>query len=286
MPKVLFYADTDCFVCRAGVYLCSIPEDSEVEINLPPGAHILTFFSEYFGAGVTTELVLDLKDSQDCEEEVYLRDRSIALEHFFCDEVPEDNLVLLESGSYTRDGTILFEGSNSDKRVLKLDERCLIIHNSAFFWDEINYDMRQIVLPDNLKAIGSHAFSSLVFVKELFLPDSVLTIRRGAFHGWFGIEEIELSSQLRVIPERAFEVCTIKHLDIPEAVLFVRERAFYLCRDLEWVRFNGRPVSIAEDAFDECTSLSRISVQKGDAPYFRTILPKWLHSILIEVGTH
>ena len=147
----------------------------------------------------------------------------------------------------------------------------------------VKADMRQIVLPDNLKAIGSQVFSSLAFVKELFLPNSVQTIRRGAFLGWFGIEE--LSSQLRVIPEHAFEICTIKHLDIPEAVLFVRERAFYLCRCLEWVRFNGRPVSIAEDAFDECTSLSRITVMEGDVPYFRTILPKRLHSILKEVGS-
>lgn len=161
-----------------------------------------------------------------------------------------------------------------------IDERCGIIHNEAFLVDGL--DTRQIFLPENLRAIGTHAFDDFLFVKELFLPESVRTIRRGAFHAWMGIEEIDLSNQIRVIPESAFEASTIKKMDIPSSVL----RAFYLCSNLKWVRFNGRPVQIAEGAFDGCETLSSIWVPKGDFPYFRSILPSEWHSAVKEVGSH
>lgn len=284
MSKVVIHADTDCFACRYDEYLCTIGKDSNTKVDLPKGRHLVTFFSSYFGTGVTSEVELDISDESPLELEVEMRKNEEALERALCDEIPEEDLIHLKSGYYTHDGFILVRGIEKPGRVIKIDDRCGIIHNRAFLVDGL--DTRQIFLPENLKAIGSLAFNDFLLVKELFLPESVRTIRRRAFHAWMGIEEIDLSNQIRVIPDRAFEVSTIKKMDFPSSVLFVNERAFYLCRDLEWVRFEGRPIRIAEDAFDGCEALSSIWVPKGDVPYFRSILPSELHPAVKEVGSH
>lgn len=117
MSKVIIHADTDCFACRYDEYLCSIGEDCTIEVDLPKGRHLLTFFSSYFGAGVTSEVEFDISDGFPLELEVEMRKNEEALENALCDEVPEDELIHLNSGEYTRDGFILVKGVENSGRV-------------------------------------------------------------------------------------------------------------------------------------------------------------------------
>ena len=105
--------------------------------------------------------------------------------------------------------TYLFhQSSNSvnDAAVDCLDlsnaSSCTRINTSAFN----NTNIRQIIFGDALKEIGQAAFSTNYLIKELTLPEGVVTLSTAAFESWRNLTKIVIPSSLNTLTG-AFRHC-------------------------------------------------------------------------------
>ncbi|MBE6752772.1 MAG: leucine-rich repeat domain-containing protein [Ruminococcaceae bacterium] len=108
-----------------------------------------------------------------------------------------------------------------------------------------NDEIKSVVIPDSVTAIGGHTFfdcGSLVYVT---IPDSVTAI-----------------------DEMAFESCSsLSSITIPDSVTHIGTFAFYGCRSLTSIIIPSGVTAIGEEAFYGCSSLTSINVDENNSFY-------------------
>ena len=70
------------------------------------------------------------------------------------------------------------------------------------------------------------------YLTEVVLPDSVITIGKGAFDGSGNLKEIVLPDSLRYIYGSAFYGTAIEKIEIPASVEYIDTGAFFECDSL------------------------------------------------------
>ncbi|MDE6158811.1 MAG: leucine-rich repeat domain-containing protein [Bacteroidaceae bacterium] len=73
-----------------------------------------------------------------------------------------------------------------------------------------------VKLPNNIKSIGSYAFSECRDLKEIYLPNSVGSIEWGAFYGCFNLAKIRIGSKLKEIDINAFNGVGVEEIEIED----------------------------------------------------------------------
>lgn len=151
-----------------------------------------------------------------------------------------------------------------------------------FMYDEIPtgifnnaVNLKQIVLPNNLKIVGRSAFRGCRNLKAINIPDYVEEINSKAFYNCVGLKEINLTSNscLSSIGNQAFNTKSVlKDLTIPATVINVETEAFLGCSvsklHLKW----QEPLEVRIVPKTEgCT----LCVPKGTAAIYRSTL-NWL----------
>lgn len=157
-----------------------------------------------------------------------------------------------------------------------------------------------IEIPDGIKEIGDYAFGFTGvdgyyngnFNGTLKLPNSLISIGKGAFMGTGLRGELNLPENLVIIPDQAFLRCDFSGelkipetvavigveafkdnwrlmgtLDIPKDVQSIGANAFENCRSLEGIVFEEGIETIGRYAFNMCTGFGSI-VCKGVTPPF------------------
>lgn len=151
--------------------------------------------------------------------------------------------------------------------------------------------MKSIRLPQNLRSLGSYAFSGCNALSSISLDGKLTSIQDGVFHNCISLKKITLPSSVEKIGDSAFENCyklnsiklskklrsigedafyhdyALKSITIPSKVTSVGDSAFYACSDLTTVRFNSGNVKLGEGVFRRCTSLKK------------AVLPKKINSV-------
>lgn len=181
-----------------------------------------------------------------------------------------------------------------DKELAELDE---YIDDSVKFKikNGILYDYcgndSEVVIPDGVKIIGSHAFSSAIDLEKLIIPEGVEVISDKAFEDCFFLKEVILPHSIKEIGNRCFATCNIKELNhpllkienglaikdnhllycadsslenviIPEGIEVINDRAFDLC-DAESVTIPNSVKSIEFFGFGGCTNLKSVKLPEG-----------------------
>ncbi len=97
------------------------------------------------------------------------------------------------------------------------------------------------------------------------LPDNMKNIGSDAFTGCYNLTKVELPKNLKQIGWSGFERSGITELTIPEKVEYISSRAFFDCTNLKTVDFsNAKNLSgIGSRAFGNCTGLESISWPEG-----------------------
>lgn len=138
---------------------------------------------------------------------------------------------------------------------------------SNVFTNAVN--LKEIILPESLKIIGSSAFSGCKSLKMIQIPNSVEEISSKAFYGCTGLEEVQIDtdSNLSYIGNQAFTTgSTLKTLTIPTTAINISSEAFLGCSvsslHLKWPE--PLEIRIVPKA-DECT----LFVPRGTGELYR-----------------
>lgn len=92
-----------------------------------------------------------------------------------------------------------------------------------------------VVIPENVSTIGSHAFDGLR-IKSVVIPNGVTEIGECAFRDCFSLSTIALPSSVTVINQNAFRNCiSLVSITFPENMVIIGDRAFCDCTSLSEV---------------------------------------------------
>ena len=124
-----------------------------------------------------------------------------------------------------------------------------------------------------LSTIGESAFSSCTALKTINLPDSLTTIKQGAF-ACSGIETISVGNGLVNLETRAFDNCVgLTSLLLPESAVNISNGALCGCQNIKTLQM---PVDMFVDAFyDSNTGLSTNNVENIILIGFTSINRNW-----------
>lgn len=138
---------------------------------------------------------------------------------------PDDNTATLTK----------FTGTNADvpKTVMKGTEtyKVTTIGEKAFANDTLhnNTTLNSVKLPDTIRIIGDHAFSSCNVITSIIIPKDVVSIGMGAFTECIKLSEVTLRdcNSLKSIGDSAFSHCTdLTSITLPENLSHIGTNAF------------------------------------------------------------
>ena len=154
-----------------------------------------------------------------------------------------------------------------------------------------NYDLKNILLGDDLREIGDYAFSCCDALTSVRIPSGVEYIGMNAFENCHSIDELTLpflgntknsengmlsdifggtpynlkvvtvSGPIEMLNDYVFANCdSLVSVNLPYTVVSVGQGAFMNCRRLSSFEFPTNLVSIGANAFANCISLGRITL--------------------------
>ena len=130
-------------------------------------------------------------------------------------------------------------------------------------WCNINFES---YFKTNPLSTASHLFINDEEIHDLVIPDGVKTITSHAFYYFSGLTSVKIPSSVTSIGTECFAYCLgIKTIEIgdntsQEAATVLGMRAFYMCKNLESAVLGNNIVEIGRNAFDGCKSLQSIVI--------------------------
>ena len=163
--------------------------------------------------------------------------------------------TLLQNGTYQVTGF----GSNKNLTSLVIPKeyngkKVSSIAQGAFFANE-NYNVKKIIIQDNIEEISEGAFFLFDSLEEVILPDNLTKIGAKAFWGASKLKNINLSN-VTIINESAFDGCSkLQYVDISK-VTEISKGAFRNCFSLSNITINDNGIYLREEAFSGCKNLN------------------------------
>ena len=114
----------------------------------------------------------------------------------------------------------------------------------------------------SLTEIPDNAFSGCTKLIEIVLPENISAIGEKAFNRCLKLIKMKLPCQLISVGEYAFQECGLKHFDIPGGLTSIPEGMFYNS-SLETVTIPSSIKEISEHAFDRCFNLTDVTIPEG-----------------------
>ncbi len=122
-------------------------------------------------------------------------------------------------------------------------------------------NLKRVKMHDNILNIGQFAFYNLKNLEEADLPRNLLYMGKSAFE-YSGVREIRIPYTLRVVPERAFYLCTnVKKLEIQMGITAIEKDALCCGSNMEPVRIPSSVETLGENAMNACVICSPIYVR-------------------------
>lgn len=139
-----------------------------------------------------------------------------------------------------------------------------------------NADLGDLVLPETVQIINTHAFEYNTHLTSIQMPDCVYLIGYQAFESCVNLETITLTGNISTIPSNCFQGCTgLKELTIPEGVTSIKSDAFKNCTNLQKIYLPKSLTTIDSTSFSNATNITDIyyagtqkkweKIQKNDA---------------------
>ncbi len=120
----------------------------------------------------------------------------------------------------------------------------------------------EIKIPETIERIGIQSFWG-TYIKDIYLPDSIIDIDRGAFGECRLLSQARLPNSIKIIRMSTFTATNLTFIDIPEKVTEIEMDAFkgwLYTTSVEKIRVHGMPFAI-EHAFGYNCSFDKISAE-------------------------
>lgn len=99
-----------------------------------------------------------------------------------------------------------------------------------------------------LESIGSNAFSGCNLLKNITIPDSVITIGNYAFSGCSGLTDLTIGNGVTRIDQYAFSGCSgLTSISIPDSVTFISSDAFSGCSGIQTITVSDNNTAYRSD---------------------------------------
>jgi len=132
---------------------------------------------------------------------------------------------------------------------------------------------RNVVIPPKLgiNRIGARAFAGAP-IQSVVIPMGVGFIDERAFMGCSFLKDVSLPNTLISLGRRAFFNCSmLENINIPRSLLVIEDGAFYNCRSLMEIDIPDTLKSLGSRAFSGCLGLQKVSLSRrtklGEHPF-------------------
>ena len=121
-------------------------------------------------------------------------------------------------------------------------------------------------IPETVSSIRWGAFWGCKKLTAVTVPEGVTVIPFAAFQSCTALESVQLPDSLMIIDMQAFYQCTgLWQITIPANTFYIELNAFAECASLKKITIPASVLSISSEAFYNCTALEVITFE-GDAP--------------------
>ena len=123
-------------------------------------------------------------------------------------------------------------------------------------------ELTSVTIPNSIDTIRYGAFRLNSQLRSIVIPNSVVYIGDNAFYGCQNLESVTLSENLSFLSEGLFYGSGLRRIDIPKKVKEIKQSAFSGSKLLS-VNIPDNVVSIGSGAFSSCNELSQVSLGNG-----------------------
>ena len=140
--------------------------------------------------------------------------------------------------------------------------------------------VERVTLPDSVKTLQA-AFMNCQSLKEVVLPDDILTIGSAAFGYCLGLTEISIPESVTRINYYAFTGCSnLTAITIPDSVTIIDDFAFDGCEKLTSIVIPDSVTKVGESAFEYCSSLTTVYYTGSEAGWEQIEIGSWNDELL------
>ncbi|MCI9460176.1 MAG: leucine-rich repeat protein [Clostridia bacterium] len=184
----------------------------------------------------------------------------------------------LENFNFTSDKTTCIINSVKSKDIVELSLPNYITSIAEYAFKDC-VDLTSIELPNSISSIGYGAFNGCINIITAIIPTGLYNIPKKQFqtviiNGGDTIKEyefmsgnlksIELPNSIITIERGAFMSCkNLMSISIPNSVTNIGERAFSWCTSLTSVTILGNLKRLEPAMFENCSSLENIYIEEG-----------------------
>ena len=158
------------------------------------------------------------------------------------------------------DGTTLLEYTGEDAAEIIVPEQITAIGAHCFSYHD---ELTHVILPTKLTAIGESAFQGCENLMEINLPRSLAQLGNSVFEGCSSLEEIEIPPGIYPFPNAVFANCkNLKKAVFQKGASDSGTATFENCISLTEVSLPSTILYIGSETFRECKSLTPIKLPK------------------------
>ena len=122
-------------------------------------------------------------------------------------------------------------------------------------------NLKEIILPDGLEYIYTHAFNGCSSLKEIVIPNSVTRLEPWVFANCTSLQSISFPDNITAISENMCYACTsLTSIDFGSGVTHVRQDSFYGCISLERLYIPKNILALTR-AFEACGALTYVEFE-------------------------
>lgn len=168
-------------------------------------------------------------------------------------------------------GKAAFEGCTSLKQFIMPNTVTELGEYVAYREDYYSYtfngctNLEKLSFSDALQILGYNVCQGCSNLKEVHLPQSVVSIDDYAFYETLSLRKINLPASLKEIGYRAFEECGIDSIKLPIALSTLGQSAFLKCKNLKYVELPSYIGSYNYNFYD-CDAIQKIVSNSATPP--------------------